>query len=80
MNHTFECMSSTSAERSMGHFRTQMAYKIKSSQKWSEDLTQAQDMTVHIENGGFNYLALETRVFRKPYEVELLIVRDVLFQ
>ena len=39
-----------------------MAYKIKSSQKWSEDLTQAQDMIVHIENGGFTYLALETRV------------------
>ena len=55
-------MSSTSAERSLGHFRTQMAYKVKSSQKWSEDLTQAQDMIVHIENGGFNYLALETRV------------------
>ena len=62
MNHTFKCMSSTSAERSLGHFRTQMAYKVKSSQKWSEDLTQAQDMIVHIENGGFNYLALETRV------------------
>ena len=58
MNHTFECMSSTSAERSLGHFITQMAYKIKSSQKWSEDLTQAQDMIVHIENGSFNYLAL----------------------
>ena len=26
------------------------------------DLTQAQDMIVHIENGGFTYLALETRV------------------
>lgn len=62
MNHTFECMSSTSAERSLRHFITQMAYKIKSSQKWSEDLTQAQDMIVHIENVSFNYLALETRV------------------
>ena len=62
MNHTFKCISSKSAEGSPGHFRTQMAYKIKSSQKWSEDLTQAQDMIVHTENGGFNYLAVETRV------------------
>ena len=62
MNHTFECMSSTGAERSLGHFRTQMAYKIKSSQKSSEDLTKVQDMIVQTDDGGCNYLALETRV------------------